>query len=126
MDAKEVYRYFVTLTLGQFLFKCLIWTAQRLTYVKIFRITMLRLADADPAYLAEVSGFAGRYLDHESCRKLASDPTYDLPESSLDRTCLGPTTSASAPSLRIRGLQRPEKQESHRQHSGPTDWQCIR
>ena len=85
MDAKEVYRYFVTLTLGQFLFKCLIWTAQRLTYFKIFRITMLRLADADPAYLAEVPGYAGGYLDRESCKKLAKDPTYDLPESFVDR-----------------------------------------
>ena len=85
MDAKEIYRFFVTLTLGQFLFKCLIWTAQRLTYFKVFRIITLRLTDVDPAYLAEVPGFAGRYLDHESCRKLANDPIYDLPETFLDQ-----------------------------------------
>jgi hypothetical protein len=85
MDAKDVYRFFVTLSLGQFLFKCLIWTAQRLAYFKIFRILTLHLADANPAYLADVPGFAYRLLDRESCRKLANDPIYDLPESFLDR-----------------------------------------
>lgn len=85
MIAKDVYRSFVTLTFGQFLFKFLIWATQRLIYFKIFRITVLRLADANPAYLAKVPGFAGGYLDHETCRKLASDPTYDLSDSFLDR-----------------------------------------
>ncbi len=85
MDAKDAYRYFVTLTLGQFLFKCLIWTAQRLIYFKIYRITILRLADADPAYLAEVTGFTSGYLNRESCRKLAKDRTYDISESFVDR-----------------------------------------
>lgn len=84
MDAKKVYRFFVTLTPGQFLFKCLFWAVQRLTYVKIFRIMTLHLADVDPAYLAEVPGFAYRLLDHDSCRKFASDPIYELPESFLD------------------------------------------
>lgn len=85
MDAKEVYRFFVTLSPGQFLFKCLIWTAQRLTYFKIFRIVILRLTDIDPAFLAEVPGFAGQFLDRESCRKLATDPIYDLPDPFLDQ-----------------------------------------
>ncbi len=85
MDAKDIYRFFVTLTLGQFLFKCLIWAAQRLTYFKIFRIMTVHLADVDPANLAEVPGFAYRLLDHEACRKLAHDPIYDLPESYVDR-----------------------------------------
>jgi hypothetical protein len=85
MDLKDVYRFFVTLSLGQFLFKCLVWTAQRLTYFKIFRIMSLYLADVDPAYLAEVPGFAGRFLDRESIGKFANDPIYDLPQSFLDQ-----------------------------------------
>jgi hypothetical protein len=85
MSAKEVYRFFVTLSAGEFLFKCLVWAAQRLFYLKIFRIVTLRLADLDPAYLAEVPGFAGQFLDRESCRRLANDPIYDLRETFLDQ-----------------------------------------
>jgi hypothetical protein len=85
MDFKDVYRFFVTLSPGQFLFKCLVWTAQRLTYFKIFRIMTLHRADVDPAYLAAVPGFDGRYLDRESCRRFANDPIYDLPQSFLDQ-----------------------------------------
>ena len=78
MEAKEVYRFFVTLSLGQFLYKCLVWTAQQLTYLKIFRVVTHQPADIDPAYLAEVPGFVGQSLDRESCRKLANDPNYHL------------------------------------------------
>jgi len=84
-NAKEVYRFFVTLSLGQFLFKCLMWTVQRLTYFKIFRIMALHLEDVNPTYLGDPPGFTGRYLDRESCRKLANDPNYDLRETFLDR-----------------------------------------
>jgi hypothetical protein len=85
MDAKEVYRFFVTLSLGQFLFKCLIWTAQQIIYFKVFRIMIHYLADIDPAYLAEVPGFTYRILDRETCNKLADDPSYDLRKTFLDR-----------------------------------------
>ncbi len=85
MNAKDVYQHFVTLTLGQFLFKCLIWAAQRLTYFRIFRVGTLLLADMDPAYLAEVPGLAGQFLDRESCRKLANDPNYRLRQTFLDQ-----------------------------------------
>ena len=85
MLAKKVYRSFINLTLGQFLFKCLISAARRLIYFRIFRIIILHLADVDPAYLAEIPGFAGRYLDRESIRKLADNPIYNLPDSFLDQ-----------------------------------------
>lgn len=85
MNAKDVYRLFGTLSLGQFLFKCLIWLAQRLAYVKIMRLVTLELADLDPVFLAEVPGFTGRYLDREACRKLAADPIYEMPDSFVDQ-----------------------------------------
>lgn len=85
MNAKEVYRFFITLTVGQFLFKCLIWTIQRLIYFKIFRIMSLPLADADPAYLGEAPGFDGLFLDAKSCRRLADNPIYNLSKTFLDQ-----------------------------------------
>jgi hypothetical protein len=86
MDVREVYRFFVTLTPGQFLLKCLIWVVQRVIFFKIFRIINLPLADVDPVYLDEAPGFDGRFLDRESCRKLSIDPIYDLSKTFLDRS----------------------------------------
>jgi hypothetical protein len=95
MTAKEIYRFFVTLTPGQFLLKSLIVLVKRFAYVKIMRIMTLELGHANPLFLGEAPGFTSGYLDREDCRKLAADPIYQMPDSFVDQafaagdTCYG-------------------------------------
>ena len=84
MDARNIRRYLVTLTPGQFAAKCLIRLAQRFVYLRILRVMKLELPDIDPGFLAEPENFESGYLDREACENFTGVPANRLSQSFVD------------------------------------------